>query len=174
MRLLKVLAITLLIFASLETIAAVISSEYSCSFASVCLHNNSGGGLLALFLGYSTLASVISWLILAPVAIFWRTGAAAHKWNNAGFSKNIYDLMIKMRGSSSRLVLLQSLSSPRHRTELSELSGLDWKEVDRNLELLQSYGLVSVFVQTGSVKVYQITEQGRLLLRLVEDLGRHK
>ena len=67
--------------------------------------------------------------------------------------------------------LLENMESPKHRHELSELTGIDWKEVDRQLSVMEKYGLVKVQVQSGTVKLYQVTEQGRLLLKLVEELS---
>jgi hypothetical protein len=55
-----------------------------------------------------------------------------------------------MRGGTSRLALMQSLETPRHRQELSEVTGIDWKEVDRELGALEKYGLVKVYAQSGS------------------------
>lgn len=91
-------------------------------------------------------------------------------WKGAGFTKDVYDIMNRMRGSNSRLTLLRNMVEPRHRQELSELTGIDWKEVDRELSILATYGLVQTYVQSGSVKLYQVTEQGRVLLRLMDDL----
>lgn len=66
------------------------------------------------------------------------------------------------------------MENPRHRLELSELTGFDWKEVDRQLNLLLSYGLVTIYAESGSMKMYRLTEQGRLLLKLVEGLSSRK
>lgn len=87
-----------------------------------------------------------------------------------GFGGDVYDLMIRMRGRGSRLALLKSLEKPRHRQELAELTGIDWKEVDREISVLEKYGLVKMYAQSGSVKMYQVTEQGRLLMKMIADL----
>ena len=79
--------------------------------------------------------------------------------------------MVKMRGGNSRLELLRNLESPKQRNELSQLTGIDWKEVDRQVNLLHSYGLVSVYAETGSVKIYKLTEQGQLILKLIGELN---
>ena len=79
--------------------------------------------------------------------------------------------MIGMRGGTSRLTLLQQMAAPRHRQELSELTGIDWKEVDRELGLLEKYGLVKIYAQSGTVRLYQVTEQGSLLVKLIEELN---
>lgn len=77
-----------------------------------------------------------------------------------------------MRGSGSRLILLQNMEEPKHRLQLAEDTRLDWKEVDRQLRILENYGLAKVSAQSGVVKLYQITEQGRILLKLVNDLSK--
>jgi DNA-binding HxlR family transcriptional regulator len=66
--------------------------------------------------------------------------------------------------------LLQNLEEPKHRFELTKVTGIDWKEVDRQLRVLENYGLVRVIAQSGTVKMYQITEQGRVLVKLIDDL----
>ncbi len=78
--------------------------------------------------------------------------------------------MMGMRGASFRLSLLQNMEDPRHRLELSEITGIDWKEVDRQLSVLEKYGLAKMHAQSGSVKLYQVTEHGKLLLKLVQEL----
>ena len=78
--------------------------------------------------------------------------------------------MVKMRGSTSRLALLRGLETPRHRNELSEITGIDWKEVDRQLGVFEKYGLAKVYVSSGTIKMYQLTEHGRLLLQLMDEL----
>jgi DNA-binding transcriptional ArsR family regulator len=88
-----------------------------------------------------------------------------------GFGGDVYDLMVGMRGAGSRVSLLQSMETPRHRLELSEITGIDWKEVDRQLSVLEKYGLVKVYAQSGTVKLYQVTEQGKLLLNLVGEMS---
>lgn len=91
-------------------------------------------------------------------------------WRNAGFDKDTFELMVKMRGAGSRLAILRLLEVPKHRNELSELAGSDWKEVDREVTVLERYGLIRVSAQSGAIKMYQITEQGKTLMRLMNDL----
>lgn len=103
------------------------------------------------------------------VFLLWRR-ETVKTWKNAGLNKEIYDLMNRMRGGQSRLSLLRSMAEPRHRQELSELTGIDWKEVDREVSVLEKHGLIKMTAQSGSVRMYQITEQGRLLMKLIDDL----
>ena len=58
-----------------------------------------------------------------------------------GFDKNIYNLMVKMKGATSRLSLLRGLETPRHRNDLAEITGIDWKEVDREINILFCYSM---------------------------------
>lgn len=124
----------------------------------------------------------VSWLSLPLTAVgwfstgmvvFWRKNER-RVWRRSGFNDDVYDLMVRMRGAGSRLVLLKYLDAPRHRMELSQLSGLDWKEVDRETGLLERYGLIAVYAESGSVKIYSLTEQGRLLLKLTDELSRRR
>lgn len=118
---------------------------------------------------YSVPLSISGWTVTG-VFFLWRR-ETVRTWKNAGLTKDVHNLMTRMRGGRSRLVLLQEMSTPRHRAELSERTGFDWKEVDRQLGLLQSHGLVTVVAQSGSVKMYGLTEQGRILLKLMEGLS---
>ena len=63
------------------------------------------------------------------------------------------------------------MATPKNRLELSELTGIDWREVDREISILEKYGLVKIYAQTGTVKMYQVTEQGKLLMNLVGELN---
>ena len=67
-------------------------------------------------------------------------------------------------------MLLNYLGEPRQRAELSKLSGLDWKEVDREIDLLQRFGLITLYAQSGSMKLYKLSEQGKVMLKLIMEL----
>ncbi|MDG6995926.1 MAG: hypothetical protein JRN52_08385 [Nitrososphaerota archaeon] len=168
----KTLLISLLVLALTSTVAALFFfQKYTCH-ATVCAGPT--GSLIPYASLYSVSASiaVVFWLVFGfAAAIFWRSQYNRDIWRNAGFDKNVYDLMVKMRGGNSRLQLLRNLESPKQRNELSQVTGIDWKEVDRQVNLLQSYGLVSVLAETGSVKIYGLTEQGQLLLKLLGELN---
>jgi DNA-binding HxlR family transcriptional regulator len=132
---------------------------------------------LAVFPTSFAIISVSSWAAFGFALAFWRQQGSGNSLRfsltNAGFDKNVYDLMVKMRGSGSRLSILQGLvEAPRHRNQLSEITGIDWKEVDRQVGLLERYGFVSVNAQAGPIKEYKLTEQGRLLVKLMDELGK--
>lgn len=115
----------------------------------------------------SVTLSLTSWAVLGVT--FFRRGTS-REWRRFGFDKEVFNLMVVMRGARSRLRLLTFLNQPMHRAELSELSGLDWKEVDRELGLLQRFGLVTLEAESGSVKIYKLNEQGKLIIKLIEEL----
>lgn len=121
-----------------------------------------------LLWSYSIPLASTSWVLVGATIVWRRRVPAAFK--NAGFDKGTADLMTRMRGARSRLTILKLLQEPMHRNEVSELSGVDWKEVDRQVELLANYGLVSVYAESGAIRLYKTTQQGRLLISLLEKL----
>lgn len=123
-------------------------------------------------LGYAFPFSIAAWFSVGVVVFQERVrGNKRSRVKSAfakmGFGSDVFDLMMGMRGAGSRISLMQNMEPPKHRLELSELTGIDWKEVDRQLFVLEKYGFVKVYAQSGTVKLYQVTEQGKLLLNLV-------
>jgi hypothetical protein len=108
-----------------------------------------------------------SWAIFGVT--FYRQGIS-RKWKSQGFDRDVFRLMVTMRGASARLRLLNFVQKPKHKSELSRLTGLDWKEVDREIVLLERFGLISLHAQSGSVKMYKLSEQGKTLLMLMLEL----
>lgn len=161
------LLISLAVIALSSTVAAIYSLLIAGDFRSGA--NEVGSTVLQVSIFPIAIAS---WLGFGVVFAFWRGNSGRTTWRRAGFDKNVYDLMVKMRGGNSRLELLRNLESPKQRNELSQLTGIDWKEVDRQIGLLLSYGLVSVHAESGSVKIYKLTEQGGLLLKLMGELNK--
>jgi len=166
----------LFVFTSFETILAF---DYIFLLATGRSSTSSGWGTYQgleptglqnslLFLwGNSLPLSASGWFVLGVT--FFRRGIS-RKWREMGFDRDVFELMVKTRGAWSRLRLLRYLNEPRHKAELSTLSGLDWKEVDRELGLLQRFGLTTLHAHSGSVKIYKLSEQGKLILNLVEGL----
>ncbi len=112
--------------------------------------------------------AALSWAIVGVAFIVDRNGRRTLK--KAGVDDNVYDLMVKMKGAGSRLELLRSMDTPKHRSELAQVTGLDWKEVDRDLDLLEKYGIVAVYAESGAIKMYGLTQQGKLLLSLLGEM----
>jgi len=164
----RILALTLAIFSFVETaIAASTAGIVSGPLQS------SPSGPLGFFWARSVPLSLVGWIGTGVAVLsgsFTRKSRVKSLFVSKGFSGDVYNLMIGMRGSGSRLALLHGMEAPRHRQELAELTGINWKEVDREVSVLETYGLVKVYAQSGSVKRYQVTEQGRLLMKVIEDL----
>lgn len=124
--------------------------------------------------GSSQPLALAGWLAVSLMAIQGRVNRRSKVkkfFLQNGLSSDVYELVMDMRGGNSRLALLQHMETPRHRMELSGLTGIDWKEVDRELGVLEKFGLVRLQAQSGSVKLYQNTEQGKILARLIAELS---
>ena len=112
--------------------------------------------------------SIASWTALAGVFFIWR-GRTRSMWLKLGFDQDVFKLFVKMRGAPTRLKLLQSLSSPKDRAELAEDLRIDWKAVDRHVQLLEKYGFVKERSIEGTAKFYELTPAGSTLLKLVDE-----
>jgi DNA-binding transcriptional ArsR family regulator len=170
----------LLAFASVETATAVIGVFAAGTGAT--------GSTMGLFnalhvptnpvFGYSIPLAAAGWVAVGVVLFQGRMAGGFRRsrvkslFASRGFGPDVYDLMITMRGGGSRVTLLENMETPKNRLELSELTGIDWREVDREISILERYGLVKIYAQSGTVKMYQITEQGKLLRSLVEELNK--
>ena len=155
-------------FSLAETILAVTGSAFVGGPS-----QSSPGGAPGFFWQYSIPLSLAGWVFVGLSIV---GGQHSNKskirgiFAKRGFSSDVFDLMIGMRGGGSRLALLREMQEPRHRQELAEVTGIDWKEVDRQISVLEKYGLVKVYAESGTVRMYHITEQGKLLLGLMADL----
>ncbi|SRR5579875_1153752 len=176
----RAVIVILAIFAAFNTILVLYLSSLSyagpaCQTPPPCVTKPPA---LAFYESAGPFISIASWLIFGVTLAYWRRGTSNPvrlSMMKAGFDKSVYDLMVKMRGSGSRLSILQSLvEAPRHRNQLSEITGIDWKEVDRQVGLLEKYGFLSVNAQAGPVKEYKLTEQGRLLVKLMDELVKNQ
>ncbi len=169
MRTRSVLLAVLVSFSSLETVVAALSLSATAGPA-----QSGPGSLLGPFFSYSPPLSVLGWVVSGLVYFqgrFSRGSRLRSVFARRGFGSEVYDLMVRMRGGGSRLALLRVMETPRHRLELARETGIDWKEVDREVGVMERFGLVKVCAESGTVKMYQTTEQGRLLLELFEEMG---
>lgn len=79
----------------------------------------------------------------------------------------IYNIF-KGRGGNRRLLIMESLKVARMRNEIAKITNTDWKEVDRNIRILCSFNLVKTDFVHGSFSVYEMTERGKEILRIIE------
>jgi len=110
----------------------------------------------------------LGWVVVVG-AWFWR-GRVRSRWMALGFDSDVFQLFMKMRGGATRLKLLENLNAPKDRMQLAQELGLDWKAVDRHVQLLNKYGFIGEQAAYGNVKVYQVTPLGRMLLQLLDEL----
>jgi predicted transcriptional regulator len=76
-----------------------------------------------------------------------------------------------MRGAQTRLKLLHNLSGPRNKLQLATALGIDWKAVDKHVQMLEKNGLIQRTDTSGTAIFYEVTDKGRRLLEVLEELG---
>lgn len=83
-----------------------------------------------------------------------------------GFDSDIYRIF-SSRGGSKRLAIMQALETPKLRNEIAIITNIDWKEVDRNIRILEAANLVKMQFSHGSLSVYRLTETGKDLVNTI-------
>jgi DNA-binding MarR family transcriptional regulator len=92
------------------------------------------------------------------------------RWTELGFGSDVFELFMRMKGGATRIKVLYTLSTPKDRLQLAEELGVDWKTVDRHVQILNRYGFVREQAAYGTVKMYELTPMGKMLLNLFDDL----
>ncbi len=118
----------------------------------------------------SLLLAPVSWVVLGGMWV-WR-GRVRARYSEMGFGSDVFELFMKMKGGATRIKVLNKLSTPKDRLQLAEELGVDWKTVDRHVQILNRYGFVSEQAAYGTVRLYEVTPMGKMLLDLFEDLER--
>jgi hypothetical protein len=132
------------------------------------VHPSEGQVVLQGFPNFSYVIAPTSWVILCGLWI-WR-GKVRSKWNSSGFTQEAFDLLVRMKGGPTRMKLLQALSVPKDRSQLASELQLDWKAVDRHVQLLQWYNFIREDSSYGQIVLSTITPEGDKLLRLTREL----
>jgi DNA-binding HxlR family transcriptional regulator len=101
----------------------------------------------------------------------WR-GRVRARYSEMGFGSDVFELFMKMKGGATRIKVLNTLATPKDRLQLAEELGVDWKTVDRHVQILHKYGFVTEQAAYGTVRLYQVTPMGKMLLNLFDDLER--
>lgn len=101
-------------------------------------------------------------------ALIWR-GTISRTWLVSGFSYHHFELMVKMRGSKTRLEILRALDMPKTRQMIAEEVNMDWKAVDRHVEVLLKNYLVKEVCSFARVSYYVRSEKGDRLLDLLNN-----
>ncbi|HEV2389798.1 MAG TPA: hypothetical protein VGS04_03645, partial [Nitrososphaerales archaeon] len=126
--------------------------------------------LLAEVQATSLLLAPVCWVVLGGMWV-WR-GRVRARYSEMGFGSDVFELFMKMKGGGTRIKVLNTLTTPKDRLQLAEELGVDWKTVDRHVQILNKYGFVREQAAYGTVRLYEVTPIGKMLLNLFDDLGR--
>jgi predicted transcriptional regulator len=120
--------------------------------------------------GSSHVILPITWGAVAGTLI-WR-GKIRSQWRKQGYDYDTFRLVAKMRGSPTRVRLLNLvLSEQKNKLQMARELDVDWKTVDNHIGMLMQTGLVEEKVAVGTTKYYSITENGKKILLLLADNG---
>ena len=120
-------------------------------------------------LNYYGFTALISWVVFGA-ALIWR-GHVRSVWGQSRFSYETFRLLVKMRGAPTRLKLMHSLNPPKNKLQLAAVLAIDWKAVDKHVHVLEKNGLIQAASTSGTATFYEVTEKGRDLLQVLEQLS---
>ena len=127
-----------------------------------------GGSSVKYAQTLSLLAAPVAWVLLGGAWV-WR-GRVRARYSEMGFGSDVFELFMKMKGGSTRIAVLNKLLIPKDRLQLAEELGVDWKTVDRHVQILNKYGFVREQASYGTVRLYEVTPIGKMVLNLFDDL----
>jgi len=159
--------------AVVATTTATTTSQNSGALASLVTFGagaTSGESLLREVQAASLLLAPVCWIVLGGMWV-WR-GRVRARYSEMGFGSDVFELFMKMKGGATRIKVLNTLTTPKDRLQLAEELGVDWKTVDRHVQILNKYGFVREQAAYGTVRLYEVTPMGKMLLNLFEDLDR--
>ena len=113
--------------------------------------------------------ALFSWAAFAA-ALIWR-GHVRSVWGKSRFSYDTFRLLVRMRGAQTRLRLMRSLSEPRNKLQLAIALGVDWKAVDKHVQMLEKNGLIHASSTKGTATFYELTDKVTRLLQVLDELG---
>jgi len=118
----------------------------------------------------SAYAALGSWTFIAATLAF--KGIVKRIWCRSKLDYEVFKLLAKMRGSPTRVRILRLLEKPMNRLMLAKELGLDWKAVDRHVEVLEKEDLIQrLGTRKGRGELYILTDKGRTALELLEKLN---
>ena len=129
-----------------------------------------GESLLREAQSASLVLAPVCWIVLGGMWV-WR-GRVRARYSEMGFGSDVFELFMKMKGGATRIKVLNTLTTPKDRLQLAEELGVDWKTVDRHVQILNKYGFVREQAAYGTVRLYEVTPVGKMLLNLFDDLER--
>jgi len=155
-----------------QTISVTTVASTTFSFSSTA--SPGGYGVIsrptALYpLNYYGFSALISWTVFGATLI-WR-GHVRSVWGKSRFSYDTFRLLVRMRGAQTRLKLMRSLDEPKNKLQLANALGIDWKAVDKHVQVLEKNRLIQATSTSGTATFYEVTEKGRNLMQLLDELG---
>ena len=118
----------------------------------------------------SAYAALGSWMFIAATLAF--KGIVKHLWCKNKLDYEVFKLLARMRGSPTRVRILKLLEKPMNRLMLARELGLDWKAIDRHVEVLEKKELIQrLGTRKGRGELYILTDKGRTALELLEKLN---
>lgn len=110
-----------------------------------------------------------SWIFIAAALAF--KGVVKHFWCRSKLDYEVFKLLVKMRGSSTRLRIVRLLEKPMNRHMIAKELKLDWKAIDRHMKILEEYGLIQkVNIEKRRSELYILTDKGKTPLELLNKL----
>lgn len=114
-------------------------------------------------------------LVILPItwgavvgALIWR-GRIRSRWSKEGYDYDTFKIVARMRGSSTRIKLLNIIiSEEKNKHQIAKEIGIDWKTVDNHVKMLMQNRLIEEKL-VGASKYYIITPNGRKVLALLSD-----
>lgn len=67
-----------------------------------------------------------------------------------GYGDELYELLVEMHGSSTRLRILDSLHLLKNRSQLARELGLHWESIDHHVSILLRHGLIEFTIMGNS------------------------
>lgn len=114
---------------------------------------------------------ILGWFATVYEAISLRrgefTGSLRRKMSSEGFGRGVFRIF-SSKGGTRRLAIMDALRTPKLRNEIANMTNTDWKEVDRNIEILEAANLVEKQFSHGSLSVYHLTQNGEELMEIIQ------
>jgi hypothetical protein len=99
--------------------------------------------------------------------LIWR-GKVRSAWSKQGYDYDTFKLVTKMRGSPTRIRLLNAINnSSKNKLQLAKELDVDWKTIDNHIVMLLQSRLVEERTVVGTSKYYAITHDGAKVLTLL-------
>lgn len=121
---------------------------------------------LAAFYNSAPYIAPVAWGIFAAM-LAWKGGLKSI-WIKRGYDYDTFKLLSKMRGSETKVQILQRLSVPKTRLQLAKELDMDWKTIDGHVNMLINNSFVKEFVHVGTYKYLIISEKGKEVLELLD------